>query len=127
MSIAVIIVSTTLLKSSTSNFPSWVIYFIRLSDARLQALLSICIYSEHGFEALIRPVLGQVCQSFIVVSYCIPGSALCQAASAIQAITSRAFFVSIVSLLVAAFKSQEPSEITACMNSSETLTELLAF
>src|SRR3989344_68767 len=102
----VIIVSTTLLKSSTSNFPSRVIYFIRLSDARLQAELSKCIYSEHGFEALIRPVLGQVCQSFIVVSYCIPGSALCQAASAIQAITSRAFLDSMVSPFVTAFKSQ---------------------
>jgi hypothetical protein len=31
--------------------------------------LSMCMYSEHGFEALIRPVFGQVCHWLIVVSY----------------------------------------------------------
>ena len=38
---------------------------MRLIDARLQAELSTCMYSEHGFEALIRPVFGHVCQSLM--------------------------------------------------------------
>ena len=32
------------------------------------------MYSEHGFEALMRAVFGQVCQSLTVVSNCMPGS-----------------------------------------------------
>jgi len=39
------------------------------------------MYSEHGLEALILPASGHVCHSFIVVSYCIPGSAQAHAAS----------------------------------------------
>ena len=50
-------------------------------EARLQAVSSINIYSEHGLEALILPASGHVCHSFIVVSYCIPGSAQAHAAS----------------------------------------------
>jgi hypothetical protein len=38
------------------------------------------MYSEQGFDALIRPDRGQVCHSLIVVSYCTPGSAQAQAA-----------------------------------------------
>ena len=56
---------------------------MRLSDARLQAESSTCMYSEHGFDALMRPDTGQVCQSLIVVSYWTPGSAQRHAASAI--------------------------------------------
>ena len=33
------------------------------------------MYSEHGFDALMRPVFGHVCQRLIVESYCTPGSA----------------------------------------------------
>ena len=33
------------------------------------------MYSEHGFDALMRAVFGEVCQSLIVVSYCMPGIA----------------------------------------------------
>ena len=33
------------------------------------------MYSLHGFDALMRPQLGHVCQRLIVVSYCTPGSA----------------------------------------------------
>ena len=58
--------------------------------ARLQAVSSRNMYSEHGFEALIRPEFGQVCQRLIVVSYCTPGSPQPQAPSAILASTSRA-------------------------------------
>ena len=48
------------------------------------------MYSEHGLEALIRPEAGQVCQSLIVVSYWMPGSALAQAAIAIRPQSSSA-------------------------------------
>ena len=44
---------------------------------------SIDMYSEHGFDALMRPVFGSVCQELIVVSYWTPGSAHSHAASAI--------------------------------------------
>ena len=75
---------------STSNVPSSRRNFIRLMLARLQAVSSRNMYSEHGFEALIRPEFGQVCQRLIVVSYCTPGSPQPQAHSAILASTSRA-------------------------------------
>ena len=38
---------------------------MRLIEARLQAVSSRNMYSEHGFEALIRPSSGQVCHSLI--------------------------------------------------------------
>ena len=77
-------------KRSTSNVPSAWRNFIRLMLARLQAVSSRNMYSEQGFEALIRPEFGQVCQRLIVVSYCTPGSPQPQAHSAILANTSRA-------------------------------------
>src|SRR3989344_3444776 len=124
---AVIIVSTTFLNNSTSNFPPIFKNLTKFKEARLQALLSKCMYSLQGLEAFILPVFGQVCHSLIVVSYCMPGSALCQAASAIQSINSLAFMVSIVSPVVTPLKSQYPSAWTALINSSLTLTELFAF
>src|SRR5215813_2046904 len=90
------------LNRSTSNVPSALSpaepsllmparrNFIRLMLARLQAVLSRNMYSLHGLLALMRPLLGQVCQRLIVVSYCTPGSPHCQAHSAIRCITSRA-------------------------------------
>ena len=66
--------STAWRKDSTSKTPSSGKNLRRFNEAKLQAELSRCIYSEHGLEALIRPVLEQVFQSLIVVSYCIPGS-----------------------------------------------------
>ena len=48
------------------------------------------MYSLHGFDALIRPERGLVCQRLIVVSYCTPGSAQRHAACAISRISSRA-------------------------------------
>ena len=41
------------------------------------------MYSEHGLDAVIRPVSGLVCQSLIVSSYWMPGSAHSHAAWAI--------------------------------------------
>src|ERR1700692_4961119 len=52
----------------------------RLSEARLQAVSSRNMYSEHGLEARIAPPAGQVCQSLIEVWNWMPGSAQAQAA-----------------------------------------------
>src|SRR5262245_14298252 len=75
---------TACANSSTANVPSSRRKQIRLSEARLQAVSSRNMYSEHGFDALIRPSVGQVCQSLIVLSYWTPGSALAHAAVAIR-------------------------------------------
>src|ERR1700710_2708808 len=81
MSIAVMTSSTDLTKFFVSKVPSALRNFMRFSDARLHELLSRLMYSEHGLDALIRPVSGLVCQSLIVSSYWMPGSAQAQAAS----------------------------------------------
>src|SRR3984885_4060315 len=99
-----------------------------LIEARLQAELSTCMYSEHGLDALMRPLAGEVCHWLIVVSYCTPGSAQRQAASAISRIRSRAGIGSPTGLPVArAVRRHMASSFTACMNSSVIRTELLAF
>src|SRR5437764_14597031 len=101
---------------------------MRLSDARLHAESSTCMYSEHGLDALIRPERGHVCQSLIVLSYWTPGSAHRQAASEISRISSRAGIGSPTgSPVVRAVSRHSPSSSTARMNSSVTRTELLAF
>src|SRR3954453_20647218 len=119
--------STAWVKSSTLNVPSALRNFNRLSEARLQAESSIDMYSEHGFDAVIGPVFGSVCHLLIVVSYWTPGSAHCQAASAIWSINSRALRVLIGVPSVRAVSAQSSSFATASMNSSVTRTELLAF
>src|SRR3954452_8291292 len=120
--------STAWLKRLTSNEPSGRRNFMRFSDARLHAESSTCMYSEHGLDALMRPDAGLVCHWLIVVSYCTPGSAHCQAASAISRISSRAGIGSpIDSPVWRAIRCQSWSFSTACMNSSVTRTELLAF
>src|SRR6187431_1353188 len=90
MSIAVMMSSTSFSKVTASKVSSSRRNLSRLSDARLQELLSSDMYSEHGLDAVIRPVSGLVCQSLIVSSYCRPGSAHCQAASEILRNSSRA-------------------------------------
>ena len=55
------------------------------------------MYSEHGLDAVIRPVSGLVCQSLIVSSYWMPGSAHSHAATAILRHSSRASTVSMTS------------------------------
>src|SRR5215213_860897 len=119
--------STAWLKRSTSNEPSGLRNFMRFSDARLHALSSTCMYSEHGFDALMRPEFGDVCHWLIVVSYWTPGSAQRHAASAMSFIRSRARTVSMTRPSVRAVRSQSPSSSTARMNSSVTRTELFAF
>ena len=83
MSIAVMTNSTALANGGASKVPSSRRNFIRFSDARLQLELSRCMYSLHGLDAVIRPDSGQVCQSLMVSSYWMPGSAHSQAALAI--------------------------------------------
>src|SRR6187401_676082 len=100
---------------------------MRLSDARLHALSSTCMYSEHGFDALIRPEFGQVCHSLIVVSYWTPGSAQRQAASAIWSSRSRALTRSTTAPSTRAVSSHSSPRSARSMNSSVTRTELFAF
>src|SRR5437660_4754097 len=119
--------STACSNDSTSNVASGRRNFIRLSDARLQAESSTCMYSLHGLEALIRPLFGHVCQELIVVSYCTPGSAQRHAASAISRSSFRALIVSTTLPSVRAVRFQSPSASTASINASETRTELFAF
>src|SRR3989304_1284107 len=75
ISCAVRTVSAACLTAATSKVPSAPTNLIRFSDARLHALLSRCMYSLQGFEALMRPLAGHVCHSLTVVSNCMPGSA----------------------------------------------------
>ena len=83
--------------------------------------------SEHGLDALIRPLAGRVCQSLIVVSNCIPGSPQAQVASEISRSSCRAFTVSRVSPELTALSGQSPSASAARMKSSLARTELFAF
>src|SRR6476620_9161993 len=100
----------------------------RFIDARLQAVSSRNMYSEHGLLARIGPEAGQVCQSFTVVWYCRPGSAQAHAAWPIFSHRSRALMVlAILPGLVRQNRSQSPSASTAFRNSSVTRTELLEF
>src|ERR687894_2563146 len=119
--------STACSKDSTSKLPSARRNFRRLSEARLQAESSTCMYSLHGLEALIRPEFGHVCHSLIVVSYCTPGSAQRQAASAIWFSTSRALTRSITEPSVRAVSSHSSPRSARSMNSLVTRTELFAF
>src|SRR4051812_14169524 len=80
MSIAVMMSSTDFANFFASNVPSSRRNFMRFSEARLQLELSSDMYSLHGLDAVIRPVSGLVCQSLIVSSYWIPGSAHSHAA-----------------------------------------------
>src|SRR6476661_7165995 len=127
MSMAVMTSSTALTKFFESNVPSALRNFIRFNDARLHELLSRLMYSEHGLDALIRPVSGLVCQSLMVSSYWMPGSAHSQAA---WVTLRKRSLASMVSMTEPSWRARRPNSVpssTARMNSSETRTELLAF
>src|SRR5262245_49545617 len=96
-------------------------------DARLHAVSSRNMYSEQGFEALIRPLFGQVCHSLMVVSSWTPGSAHRQDALQIWDHRSRAFKVLVIRPSVRQRSFQSPSSTTACMNSFDARTELFEF
>src|SRR3954470_4526478 len=119
--------STVCWKRSTSNVPSPRRNFMRLIEARLQAESSTCMYSLHGFDALMRPEFGDVCQSLIVVSYWTPGSAQRHAASAMSRMSSRASTLSTTASPSRAVSAHSSPFSTARMKSSVTRTELLAF
>src|SRR5256714_14322159 len=127
MSIAVITNSTDRTNFSTWNEPSARRNLSRLSEARLHEELSRCMYSEHGLDAVIRPVSGQVCQSLIVSSYWMPGSAHSHAAFAILRNRSWASTVSRTEPSSRPRRSKLPPSSTARMNSPDTRTELFAF
>src|SRR3954452_9478824 len=127
MSIAVMMNSTAFANSGASKVSSSFRNFIRLSDARLHEELSRCMYSLQGLDAVMRPVSGQVCQSLIVPSYWMPGSAHSHAACAILRNSDLASTVSIASPVARARRANSLSSSTARMNSSLTRTELLAF
>src|SRR6516225_10281299 len=100
---------------------------IRFKEARLQAVSSRKLYSEHGFDALIRPLSGQVCHSLIVVSNCSPGSAEAQAAWPMRSHSFRAGKVLAVLPSVRRTRSHGLSVRTRSRKSFETLTELFEF
>src|SRR5207249_8288374 len=107
------VTSTACLNAATSNCPLALTYFIKFSEARLHAVSSRNMYSEHGLLALIRAVFFEVCQRFTVVSYCIPGSPQCQVESAIFIIRSRARSFSAGCPSVTFFVHQSLSSTTA--------------
>src|SRR6201996_7504230 len=121
------VTSTACLNAVVSNLPVESTYFIKFSEARLQAVSSRNMYSLHGFDALMRAVFFEVCQRLIVVSYCMPGSPHCHVASAILCIKSRARYSFTGSWPFTMRVQNVPSDSTACMNSSVTRTELFAF
>src|ERR671911_2801434 len=114
-------------KPATSKLPSWRRNAIRLSEARLHAVSSRNMYSEHGLDALIRPEFGQVCHSLMVVSYCTPGSALAHAALVILLHSARAGTVFATAPSVRRLSVHSRSSTTCSRNSLVTRTELLEF
>src|SRR3954468_15891516 len=127
MSIAVMMNSTALANLTASKVSSSLRNFIRLSDARLHDELSSDMYSEHGLDAVMRPVSGLVCQSLIVSSYWMPGSAHSHAACAIFRNSVLASTVSMTELSLRPRRWNSEPLSTARMNSSLTRMELLAF
>src|SRR3954447_1564823 len=127
MSIAVMTNSTALANVAASKVSSSLRNFSRLSEARLHEELSRCMYSLHGLEAVMRPDSGQVCQSLMVPSYWMPGSAQSHAACAILRNSALASTVSMTSPVARARSPNSLPSSTARMNSSLTRPELLAF
>ena len=85
------------------------------------------MYSEHGFDALMRCVALHGFHALMSVSYCIPGSPQTQADSAIFMRSDFASNVPIGSPVVTAFVVCDPPDSTAFMNASVTRTEWFAF
>src|SRR6476661_3944553 len=127
MSIAVMTSSETFWKVTASKVSSSRRNFSRLSEARLHEELSSDMYSEQGFDAVMRPVSGFVCQALIVSSYWMPGSAHSHAALAILPKSSRASTVSMTEPSRRERRPNSEPSSTAFMNSSLTRTLLLAF
>src|SRR3954470_23741731 len=127
MSIAVMMNSTDFANAFASKVPSSRRNFMRFSEARLQLELSRLMYSEHGLDAVMRPDSGLVCQSLMVSSYWMPGSAHSHAAWAIFFQRLRASTVSMTEPSLRAVRPNSVPFSTARMKESLTRTELLAF
>src|SRR5262247_3211268 len=121
------VTSTACLNASTSNVPPEFTYFIKFREARLHAVSSRNMYSEHGLLALMRAVFLHVCQRFTVVSYCMPGSPQCHVDSAILYSKFLADSFSAGCPSITFFVHQSLSCSTARMKSSDTRTEWFAF
>src|SRR5713226_1845671 len=121
------VTSTACLNAATSNCPLAFTNFIRFSEARLHAVSSRNIYSEHGLLALIRAVFFDVCHRLMVVSYCMPGSPHFQVDSEILYSRSRALNLSAGCPSFMFCVHQSLSSSTARMKSSVTRTEWFAF
>src|SRR5438105_3458011 len=100
---------------------------MRFIDARLHAVSSRNMYSEHGLEPLMRPSAGLVCHSLIVVSNCRPGSADCQAAYATSSHSARAASVFVTLPSVRRVSDHSPFFSTVSRNVLVMRTELLEF
>src|SRR5687768_15269238 len=110
-----------------SKLPSARRNFVRFKDDRLHAVSSRNMYSEQGFDALIFPLFGQVCQRLMIESYCTPGSAQPHAASATRFQSSVASCVSTTSPVVRMRVCHLPPLVAAFMKSSFTRIELFEF
>jgi len=114
-------------KFSTLKVPSSMLKnFMRLIEDRLHAESSTNMYSEQGFDALMRLVVLTGFQRLMVVSYCMPGSPQTQAASAAFCMRSRARYFLWGWPVRTSFVVHSSSFSTACMNSSVTRIEWLA-
>src|SRR5688500_8090700 len=113
---------------SMSNEPSGRATFIKLMLARLQAVLSRNMYSEHGLLALIRPEFGHLCQRLVVVSYRTPGSPQCHAQSAMRSNNPFASYTGPGRVGSVTHRVDHlPFRATVSMNSSVTRTDRFAF
>src|SRR6185312_9976988 len=113
---------------STSNAPVFSSRKVsRFSEARLHAVSSRNMYSEHGLDARISPDAGHVCQSLTVVWYCRPGSAEAHAAWPIFSHKSRASRVCAILPFLRQVRSHLPLASTALRNWSVMRTELFEF
>src|SRR3984957_12776645 len=117
------VTSTACVKASTSKSPLGLRYFIRFSEARLQAVSSRNMYSLQGLLALMRAVDLQVCQRLTVVSYCMPGSPQCHVESAILERSSRALSFSLGWPSMTFLVHQSRLSCAAGMTASVTRTE----
>src|SRR5664280_3518698 len=96
---------------------------MRFSDARLQAVLLIKTYSEHGLVEWMGSVPLHVCHFWMAPSYCMPGSPQIQVPSAALFSSVLASFFWSGWRVVTVFVHHSLPSIAACMNSSLTRTD----
>src|ERR1043166_6166552 len=118
---------TAALNRATSNVPSGRLNFIRLSEARLQAVLLRKTYSEQGLVEWMGSVPLQVCHFWMAPSYCMPGSPQIQVPSAILCSRLAASFLCSGLLVVTQRVHHSFPSTAACINSSLARTERFSF